>query len=156
MEQYIPWTATTQCPTVQTHTPHRMQEDPHSMSRWHRTVHIPWLVDSYDTHKGKRWLNSNPQATGTHVWWVHCHQNWVIFWKLDHFPILDRMVASVRLWEGVSENRQIFRKITQFRWHCTHHMLVLHKTSFIFPLYCPVFCLSYTRSNSHLAQLDIV
>ena len=35
-----------------------------SMSRWHRTVRIPWLVDSYDTHKGKRWLNSNPQTTG--------------------------------------------------------------------------------------------
>ena len=28
MEQYITWTRTTQCPTVQTHTPHRMQEDP--------------------------------------------------------------------------------------------------------------------------------
>ena len=28
------------------------------------TVHIPWLVDSYDMHKGKRWLNSNPQTTG--------------------------------------------------------------------------------------------
>ena len=64
MEQYITWTGTTQCPTVQTHTTQWMQEDPASMSRWHRTVHIPWLVDSYDTHKGKRWLNSNPQTTG--------------------------------------------------------------------------------------------
>ena len=32
----------------------------HSISRWYRTVYIPWLVASYDTHKGKRWLNSNP------------------------------------------------------------------------------------------------
>ena len=32
--------------------------------RHNRTVHIPWLVDSYDTHKSKRWLNSNPQTTG--------------------------------------------------------------------------------------------
>ena len=23
-------------------------------------VYIPWLVASYDTHKGKRWLNSEP------------------------------------------------------------------------------------------------
>ena len=29
-------------------------------SRWYMTVYIPWLVTSYDTHKGKRWLNSNP------------------------------------------------------------------------------------------------
>ena len=64
MEQYITWTGTTQCPTVQTHTPHRMQEDIASMSQWHRAVRIPWLVDSYDTHDGKRWLNSNPQTTG--------------------------------------------------------------------------------------------
>ena len=40
----------------------------HPMSRWHRTVHIPWLVDSYDTEKGKRWLNSNPQTTGYPSW----------------------------------------------------------------------------------------
>ena len=33
----------------------------HATSRWYRTVYIPWLVASYDTHKGKRWLNSEPQ-----------------------------------------------------------------------------------------------
>ena len=32
----------------------------HATNRWYRTVCIPWLVASYDTHKGKRWLNSNP------------------------------------------------------------------------------------------------
>ena len=32
----------------------------HATSRWYRTVYIPWLVASYDTHKGKRLLNSNP------------------------------------------------------------------------------------------------
>ena len=32
----------------------------HAISRWYRTVYIPWLVTSYDTHKGKHWLNSNP------------------------------------------------------------------------------------------------
>ena len=32
----------------------------HATSWWYRTVYIPWLVASYDTHKGKRWLNSNP------------------------------------------------------------------------------------------------
>ena len=32
----------------------------HAISRWCWTVYIPWLVTSYDTHKGKRWLNSNP------------------------------------------------------------------------------------------------
>ena len=33
----------------------------HAISRWHMTVYIPWLVASYDTHKGKR-LNSNPPS----------------------------------------------------------------------------------------------
>ena len=32
----------------------------HAISRWYRTVYIPWLVASYDTHKGKGWLKSNP------------------------------------------------------------------------------------------------
>ena len=31
-----------------------------TVSRWYITVYIPWLVASYDTHKGKRWLNSKP------------------------------------------------------------------------------------------------
>ena len=36
----------------------------HATSRWYRTVYIPWLVASYDTHMGKRWLNSNPPNHG--------------------------------------------------------------------------------------------
>ena len=32
----------------------------HATSRLYRTVYIPWLVASYDTYKGKRWLDSNP------------------------------------------------------------------------------------------------
>ena len=32
----------------------------HAISWWYRTAYIPWLVASYDTHKGKHWLNSNP------------------------------------------------------------------------------------------------
>ena len=32
----------------------------HAISRFYGTVYIPWLVDSYDTHKGKRYLNYNP------------------------------------------------------------------------------------------------
>ena len=32
----------------------------HAISRWYRTVYILWLVASYDTHKGKPWLNPNP------------------------------------------------------------------------------------------------
>ena len=39
----------------------------HAISRWHRTVYIPWLVASYDRHKGKRWLNSDPQTTEVKV-----------------------------------------------------------------------------------------
>ena len=31
-----------------------------AISRCYRTVYLPWLVAAYDTHKGKRWLNSNP------------------------------------------------------------------------------------------------
>ena len=47
--------------------PTEWRKTQHSKSRWHRTVHIPWLVYSYNTHKSKRWLNSNPQTTG----WKH-------------------------------------------------------------------------------------
>ena len=36
------------------------KKDMHAIRRWYRTVHIPWLGATYDTHKGKRWLNSNP------------------------------------------------------------------------------------------------
>ena len=32
----------------------------HEISRWYITVYIPWLVASYDMHKCKRWLNSDP------------------------------------------------------------------------------------------------
>ena len=32
----------------------------HAISRWYRTVYIPGLVASDDTHKGKRWLNYDP------------------------------------------------------------------------------------------------
>ena len=32
----------------------------HAISLWYRTVYINWLVASYDTNKGERWLNSNP------------------------------------------------------------------------------------------------
>ena len=60
LEQYITWTRTTQCPTVQTHTPYCIQKTKHTVSRWYRTAYIRWLVASYDTHKGKRWLNSEP------------------------------------------------------------------------------------------------
>ena len=34
-----------------------------TVSRWYRTVHVPWLVASYDMHKGKHWMNSKPHAT---------------------------------------------------------------------------------------------
>ena len=40
----------------------------HAISRWYRTVYIPWLVDSYDTHKDKGWLNSDPPPPkGTNI-----------------------------------------------------------------------------------------
>ena len=55
--QYITWTRTTQCPTVQLTA---WKKTKHAVSRWYRTVYIPWLVASYDMHKCKRWLNSNP------------------------------------------------------------------------------------------------
>ena len=31
-----------------------------AISQWNRTVYIPWLVASYDTHKGKHLLHPNP------------------------------------------------------------------------------------------------
>ena len=64
MEQYITWTGQPSAQLSKLMRPTECRKTQHSMSRWHRTVHIPWLVDSYNTHKGKRWLNSNPQTTG--------------------------------------------------------------------------------------------
>ena len=32
----------------------------HAISRWYSTVYISWFVASYNTYKGKRWLNFNP------------------------------------------------------------------------------------------------
>ena len=37
----------------------------HTVSRWYRAVYVPWLVASYDTHKGKRWMNSDPPSHNT-------------------------------------------------------------------------------------------
>ena len=39
----------------------------HATSRWYRAVYIAWLVASYDMHKGKCWLNSNPQTTAQYL-----------------------------------------------------------------------------------------
>ena len=44
LEQYITWTRKTQCITVQTHMPHCSQDYHHTISQWHRTVHIPRLI----------------------------------------------------------------------------------------------------------------
>ena len=40
--------------------PHCMQEGHACNKPVAQTVYIPWFVASYDTHKGKCWLNSNP------------------------------------------------------------------------------------------------
>ena len=44
----------------------------HTVSLWYRIVYIRWLVSSYDTHKGKRWLNSDPpKPQGSNPWFMH-------------------------------------------------------------------------------------
>ena len=47
---------------------------PCAIIRWYRTVYIPWLVASYKTHKGKRWLNSNPPNHRGHQLYEPSHQ----------------------------------------------------------------------------------
>ena len=39
----------------------------HAISRWYRTVYIPWLVASYDTHKGNVGWILIPQTTGATI-----------------------------------------------------------------------------------------
>ena len=39
----------------------------HTVSQLYRTVYIPWLVISYNTLRGKHWLNSDPP---NHRGWV--------------------------------------------------------------------------------------
>ena len=71
MEQYITRTGTTQCPTVQTHMPWWMQEDPAFNEPVARTVHIPWLVDSYDTTRANVGWILIPKPQGLHAL-LHC------------------------------------------------------------------------------------
>ena len=67
-ELLITWISATQCPTVQTHTPHCMQKDPAYNEPVIWDSSYPLSVASYDTHKGKRWLNS---ITQTSLLWKH-------------------------------------------------------------------------------------
>ena len=46
------------------------KETRHAVCRWYRTVHIPWLVASYDTHKANVDWILIPQTTG--VKFDHC------------------------------------------------------------------------------------
>ena len=43
----------------------------HTMSRWHWTVHIPWLVTSYDTHKAKHLGILLPKPQGNTIRFFH-------------------------------------------------------------------------------------
>ena len=65
-----------------------------TISRWYRTVYIPWLVASFDTHKGKLWLNCDPPN--------HMRQN-VAHW----LPVIDRLVCSRRRSEGFHSERSV-------------------------------------------------
>ena len=65
----------------------------HAISRWYRTVYIPWLVASYDTHKGKRWLNSNPPN--------HRGQNSLLSFPFSSFRVLSCQFWSIVLQSGV-------------------------------------------------------
>ena len=58
----------------------------HTVSRWYRTVYIPRLVASYDTRKGKRWLNSKPpKPQGQKFWtsWVGNRRAWELCFELN-------------------------------------------------------------------------
>ena len=60
LEQYITWTGQ---PSAQLSTLIRFtafKKTKHTVSRCYSAVYIPWLVASYDMHKGKRSLNSRP------------------------------------------------------------------------------------------------
>ena len=60
----------------------------HTVSRWYRTVCIQRLVASYNMHKGKRWLNSNPpQATGVKtlfIFFFNLHTSFIFMSRLGH------------------------------------------------------------------------
>ena len=63
LEQYITWTRKPGQPSAQLSEFIRLtacKKAMHAMSRWYKTVYIPWIVVSYDTHKGKHWLNYDP------------------------------------------------------------------------------------------------
>ena len=59
------------------------------MSRWNRTVYIPWLVSSYDTHNGKRWLNSNlPRHSRKMYSFFLVSKMHVVFWQNKRLLLL--------------------------------------------------------------------
>ena len=61
----------------------------HTVIRWYMTVYIPSLVASYDTHKGKRWLNSDPpQPQGT-IYKFKIYKFWIYsYLKLSLFEVI--------------------------------------------------------------------
>ena len=57
----------------------------HTVSRWYRTVYIPWFVASYDTHKGKRWLNSDPPKPQGAICWMFGWATILTIWTTDYY-----------------------------------------------------------------------
>ena len=68
----------------------------HTVSRWCRTVYIPRLVPSYDTHKGKRWLNSKPPKPQGENLVVERLQIWYISNNTDNEVIL--LIWDIIIW----------------------------------------------------------
>ena len=77
--------------------------------RWYRIVYIPWLVASYDPHKGKRFLNSDPQTTGakTYQRTTTIYAVFLYYFKAELFEFLYELLKS-HTW---FETRRLFSRI---------------------------------------------
>ena len=61
LEQYITWTMTARAQLYKLIRLTACKQAMNTISRLYRTVYVPQLVAFYDTHKGKRLPNSDPQ-----------------------------------------------------------------------------------------------
>ena len=124
MEQYIPELGQPRAQLSKLIRPTECRKTQRSMSWWHRTVHIPCLVDSYDTHKGEHWLNSNPQTTGNKTQPIIYADDWLLLARsCEEAEEMIRMVVEVAGECGLCINKGkssyyciIVEKADQMKW----------------------------------------
>ena len=155
LEQYITWTRTTQCPTVQTNTTHSMQEDQaYSKPVVYNSLY-PMISRLLRQEKGKHYVNSNPpQATGELISSLSIHQRTI----LKHFENKCKIGTFEKHFRSVSRAASQRLGILRKSWRVFHDKLLIGRCfgGFVLPVfkYCSaVWC---SAADTHLKLLHRV